>query len=85
MAGYNISVYLDEPATWQTFKKACEIGGKRPNSVLRAFIERYSEQVLDELPLEHRIAKAMIEAQKIARGEIKGKDARDLLKEIEKE
>ena len=35
--------------------------------------------------LSDRIAKAMIEAQKIARGEIKGKDARALLKEIEKE
>ena len=80
--GYNISVYLDDASTWTNFKDACERTGKRPNTVLRSFIEKYCEEVLGEIPLEERLAKAMVEAKQIAREQIKGKNARDLLAEL---
>jgi hypothetical protein len=79
----NISVYLKNTATWQKFKEACAKANKRPNSVLHAFIESFCDEVLEkEIPLERQIALAMIESGKIAKGEIKGKDARKILEEI---
>lgn len=82
MAGYNVSVYLDEASTWTKFKDACEKSGKRPNTVLRAFIESYCEEVLAYMPIERHLAQGMLEAREIARGKTKGKNARELLEEI---
>ncbi|MFC1850391.1 hypothetical protein ACFL27_09395 [candidate division CSSED10-310 bacterium] len=83
MAGHNISVYLDDQSLWERFKKACRKEGKRPNTVLRSFIVHYSDNILKrEPPLEYQIARSMIEARKIARGELTGKKARDLLNEL---
>lgn len=82
MSGYNISVYLDKSDTWGNFKEACRIEGKSPNTVLRSFINEYSNEVLGNVPLETEIAKGMIEAKKISKGELKARKASDLLKEI---
>ena len=73
---------MDEQKTWKRFKDACEKQGNRPNTVIRNFIEEYSNQILDEIPLEQRLAKAMVEAKKIAEGKTQGKNARQLLFEI---
>ena len=83
MPGYNISLYLDNEKTWNIFKEACMREGKKPNSVIRSFIEQYSQEVLQIEPdLESQIARAMVEAKKIAHGVIKAKKAEDLLDEI---
>jgi hypothetical protein len=83
MAGYNISLYLDNEKSWEMFKEACKKEGKKPNSLLRSFIEKYYQEVLGIEPdLEHQIAKAMIESKKIVSGEIQAKKAADLLKEL---
>ena len=83
MTSHNVSVYLDNIETWKKFKVACKEEGKRPNTVLRSFIESYCSEIFEiEIPLEKQIAQGMIEAKRIAKGKIKGKDARKLLAEI---
>jgi hypothetical protein len=83
MAGYNISLYLDNERTWNIFKEACMREGKKPNSVIRSFIEQYSREVLEIEPdLEFQIARAMVETKKIAQGVIKAKKAVELLDEM---
>lgn len=83
MTGHNVSLYLDDLGTWEKFRQACEMEKRRPNTVLRQFIENYCDEVLGrEISLELKIAEGMVEAQKIAKGKKKGRDARKLLEEI---
>lgn len=82
MAGRNVCIYVDAN-WWENFKQACQIEGKRPNAVIRNFVERYSQETLNlEECLEYRIAKAMVEAKRIVQGKTSAKRADDLLKEI---
>lgn len=86
MAGYNFSLYLKNEKEWDQFKTACKKAGKKPNTILRNFIASYCETMLRAvLPLEKQIAMAMIEAKKIATGEINGQSAHSLLKELKEE
>lgn len=80
--GYSVSLYLDDEKTWTLFKDACESEKKRPNAVLRSFIEHYLEESYALEPVEQRIARGMLQAKKIASGKIKAKKAEDLLKEM---
>ena len=66
MTGHNASIYLENSQTWKNFKKACYLQGKKPNTILRNFIEHYTNEILEnEISIEKRIALAMIEAKKI--------------------
>lgn len=83
MPSHNVSVYLEDIETWQKFKQACAKVNKRPNSVLRAFIEKYCDEILErEIPIEQQIAHAMLETKAILQGKAQGKDARNILDEI---
>ena len=83
MTGHNVSLYLDDPTTWDKFKNACHAQGTKPNTVIRSFIQNYSDEVLGlDNSLEKRIALSLIEAQQIESGKIKGRRARDLVNEI---
>ena len=83
MAGYNVSVYLEEPELWAMFKQACTLHGKRPDTVISNFIEVYSQETLQtEMPLEYRIAKGMTEAKNIVSGQVTAKSAESLFDEI---
>jgi hypothetical protein len=83
MKGCNTSLYLQNENEWIQFKKACDSIGKKPNTILRNFIEQYTKEIFgSEISIEKRIAKSMIEAKEIAKGNIKAKKAVDLLNEL---
>jgi hypothetical protein len=83
MAGYNVSLYLDNERTWKMFKEACTKEGRRPESVIRTFVDQYSREALGiESDLELQIARAMIETKKINQGLIKAKEASVFLDEL---
>jgi formate-dependent nitrite reductase cytochrome c552 subunit len=83
MNGYNASLYLQNEKEWLDFKKACDVIGKKPNTILRNFIGEYTKEILGEkISLEKQLAKSMVEAKEIAKGKKKAKKAVDLLKEL---
>ncbi|MEK7486742.1 MAG: hypothetical protein AABZ60_20660 [Planctomycetota bacterium] len=63
---------------WIFFEKVCAQEGKSPDRVLEHFIHEYAIKHSKE----YQIAQSMVEAKKILKGEVSGKDAYELLKEL---